>query len=264
VPQLILDINGLIKSFGQHVVLRDVSFRLTKGEALGIIGPSGSGKSTLLRIIDLLDIFEQGSIQYFESILLNVNAGEALVKRNGLVDDDRSRLFRELRRRMGVVSQGLNLWEDRTVLENITLAPLVVLREPHDSVIERAEALCHKFGLSLKINSRIWQLSGGQKQRVAIIRALMMKPELMLLDEITSALDPLLVLDVMEAIRSLRSEGISLILVTHHIEFACSLCDRILFLQDGEVVQIGTPAQLRDESADPRVLAFLETIRAAS
>ncbi len=149
-------------------------------------------------------------------------------------------------------------------MDNLVLAPTVVLNEPMETARDRASVLCDKFAMESKRDARVWELSGGQRQRVAIMRALMMRPKLMLLDEITSALDPMLVLDVMEAIRNLRADGMSFILVTHHVEFACSICHRIMFLQDGKIVQIGTPDELRSPRADSRVRKFCEMIRSTS
>jgi len=168
-----------------------------------------------------------------------------------------------LRKDIGFVFQGFNLWEERTVLGNLVLAPMVVLAQPRGAAEERARELCRQFGLGDKIEAKVTQLSGGQRQRVAIIRALMMEPKIMLLDEVTSALDPVLTVEVMQAIRQLREKGLTMIVVTHHLEFASSLCDRIMFLSRGEAVQIDTPENLRSAPASPEVKQFLEVLRDA-
>jgi ABC-type polar amino acid transport system ATPase subunit len=261
--KLVLSVRNLHKSFGANDVLRGIAFDLAAGEALGVVGRSGSGKSTLLRSIDMLEAFDAGTIEYFGSIRVAVQYGRATVTSMSELDIERADAFRQIRRSIGLVFQTLNLWENRTVLDNMVLAPIVVLGEDAEKCRHEARELCGRFGLRDKLEARIWQLSGGQKQRVAIMRALMMKPGLLLLDEITSALDPMLVVDVMEAIRTLRQEGMSFILVTHHVEFACSVCDRLMFIEDGEVVQLGTPEEFKSESVDPRVKAFWQILRAA-
>lgn len=262
--KIVLRIEGLYKSFRAKPILSGIDLSLFEGEALGLMGPSGSGKSTLLRIIDLLEPFESGSIRYFDSTHLDVAEGQAKINSSSTDGKSRKERFRLLRQNMGFVFQNLNLWEDRTLMDNLVLAPRVVLGESLESCRERASVLCNRYGLHEKRDEWVWKLSVGQRQRVAIMRALMMKPKLMLLDEITSALDPILILDIMDAIRQLRHDGISFILVTHHVEFACTLCDRIAFLQDGQLIQTGTPDALRASNSDPRIQAFLETVRATS
>ena len=261
---IVLSVEGVTKAYDSVPALDGITFQLRQGEALGVIGPSGSGKSTLLKAIDLLVPIQSGTITYFGATRIAVQGAQIEVWRGAQIVSNRSIIFQEIRQQLGFVFQHLNLWEDVTVLENLTLAPKVVLKESAIQAKERAIELCDRFGLAERLQSRVWQLSGGQKQRVAIMRALMMRPRLLLLDEVTSALDPVLVVDVMEAIRSLRKEGIAFILVTHHVEFACSLCDRIMFLQDGKVVQLGDPAELKRESADPRVRDFLRLVRTAA
>jgi len=262
----ILSVHEVWKRFGQVEVLRGVSFGLRQGEILGVIGPSGGGKTTLLRCLDLLETLDGGQINYRGSHNLMVVSDDA----RGLRSDsgtDKGPLSEDgtnaLRKDIGFVFQGFNLWEERTVLGNLVLAPMVVLAQPRGAAEERARELCRQFGLGDKIEAKVTQLSGGQRQRVAIIRALMMEPKIMLLDEVTSALDPVLTVEVMQAIRQLREKGLTMIVVTHHLEFASSLCDRIMFLSRGEAVQIDTPENLRSAPASPEVKQFLEVLRDA-
>jgi ABC-type polar amino acid transport system ATPase subunit len=262
----ILSVHEVWKRFGQVEVLRGVSFVLRQGEILGVIGPSGGGKTTLLRCLDLLETLDGGQINYRGSHNLMVVSDDA----RGLRSDsgtDKGPLSEDgtnaLRKDIGFVFQGFNLWEERTVLGNLVLAPMVVLAQPRGAAEERARELCRQFGLGDKIEAKVTQLSGGQRQRVAIIRALMMEPKIMLLDEVTSALDPVLTVEVMQAIRQLREKGLTMIVVTHHLEFASSLCDRIMFLSRGEAVQIDTPENLRSAPASPEVKQFLEVLRDA-
>ena len=264
--QSALMVDGIWKSFGQTTVLQGISFALKEKEILGVIGPSGGGKTTLLRCLDLLETIDQGRIDYHGPHNLFVAAsGVSGLKASG--DGETQPIFENtinaLRRDIGFVFQGFNLWEERTVLGNLILAPMVVLGHNREVASAKARELCEMFGLGDKLNARVWQLSGGQRQRVAIIRALMMQPKLMLLDEITSALDPVLTVEVMQAIRQLRDEGLTMIIVTHHIEFASSLCDRVLFLSEGRAVQIDTPENLRKSPATDEVRRFLDILRAA-
>lgn len=265
-PGYALRVIGLNKSHGTSVALNDVSFDIREGEILGVIGPSGSGKTTLLRCIDLLDLPDTGSIEYFEQLVISRNAvGGTLKIRNSeqayggdIGKDD----MRRVRRNIGLVFQNFNLWEDKTVLENLILAPVVVAGRDREIAESRARDLCGRFELTHRIQARAWQLSGGERQRVSILRALMMEPRLMLLDEVTSALDPLLTLSVMKAIGQLRDQGLAMIVVTHQLEFASSLCDRLLFLEGGRVIQIATPEELRRAPSTERVRDFLEVLRA--
>jgi polar amino acid transport system ATP-binding protein len=264
--ECVLRVDNICKSFGSTSVLRSISFALHEREILGVIGPSGGGKSTLLRCLDMLETIDQGRIDYHGPHNLSVAADgvSGLTARgDGENQPISEQTINALRRDIGLVFQGFNLWEERTVLGNLVLAPMVVLGQTHDAASAEARRLCERFGLADKVDARVWQLSGGQRQRVAIIRALMMQPKLILLDEITSALDPVLTVEVMQAIRQLRDEGLTMILITHHIEFASSLCDRILFLSEGRAVQIDTPENLRKSPATEEVKRFLDILRAA-
>jgi len=262
----LLRVDDIWKAFGDTPVLKGVSFTLREKEILGIIGSSGSGKTTLLKCLDLLETIDKGLIEYYGPHKLSVTANGATGLRNCADGDTKPMLedaVNALRKDIGFVFQGFNLWEERTVLGNLILAPMVVQGQPREVAENRAHELCRQFGIENKVEARVWQLSGGQRQRVAIMRALMMEPKLMLLDEITSALDPVLTVEVMQAIRQLRERGLTMIIVTHHIEFASSLCDRIMFLSQGRAVQIDTPENLRRSPATDEVKMFLDILRAA-
>ena len=262
----ILQLSDVHKKYTAAEVLKGVSFSLKEKEILGIIGPSGGGKSTLLKIMDLLEPFDRGSIEYH--ILqhnLTLSANDEIVSNDAQNLTNRSieAAVNMLRQDIGFVFQGFNLWEDRTVLGNLILAPTIVRGVSHEVAENRALQLCSQFGLKDKLRAKVWQLSGGQKQRVAIIRALMMEPKLMLFDEITSALDPVLTVDVMQIIKELQKSGLTMVVVTHHIEFASSLCDRIMFLSEGRSLQLDTPQNIMRTPATPEVAKFLDILRAA-
>jgi ABC-type polar amino acid transport system ATPase subunit len=263
----VLRVHGVGKRFGDTQVLQGVSFVLREREILGIIGPSGSGKTTLLRCINLLEGIDEGQIEYLGShklIVTPTDVATTAEKVSGLKPYSSIRTsVNLLRQDIGFVFQGFNLWEERTVLGNLILAPTVVLKQPTREAEARARRLCQQFGLEEKMGANVWQLSGGQRQRVAIIRALMMQPKVMLLDEITSALDPVLTVEVMQAVKQLREQGLTMMIVTHHIEFASSVCDRIMFLSDGKIIQLGSPESLRSSPANESVRQFLAILRAA-
>jgi ABC-type polar amino acid transport system ATPase subunit len=263
----ILRLTGVSKGFGVNVVLEDVTFDLRAGEILGIIGPSGGGKTTLLKCIDLLEMPETGTVEYFGRWKISNNHPHHLatdLDRHDTADDLTEKLECLIRRKIGFVFQSFNLWEERSVLQNLVLAPVVVKGVHPAAAEKRASDLCHRFGLSGKLAQDVWQLSGGERQRVAIIRALLMDPEILLLDEITSALDPVLTLDVLQTIRELRDLGLTMILVTHHIEFASSVCDRMMFLSRGKILQLDSPATLRQYPATKDVRSYLEILKEAS
>ncbi len=262
----VLRVDGVWKRFEGLEILQDISFVLHQREILGIIGPSGGGKTTLLRCLDLLQEIDQGRIEYLGNHNLAATPGGIARIQNGFGERSRTpseTIINALRQDIGFVFQGFNLWEERTVLGNLTLAPTVVLKQPAQEAERRARDLCRQFGLESKVDVRVWQLSGGQRQRVAIIRALMMRPKIMLLDEITSALDPVLTVEVMQAIKLLRDQGLTMAIVTHHIEFASSLCDRIMFLSHGQIVQLDSPGNLRAAPVNEEVRRFLDILRAA-
>jgi polar amino acid transport system ATP-binding protein len=238
-----LRVDGLHKSFGELEVLRGIDLSVSEHEVVCLIGASGSGKSTLLRCINLLEPIDAGRI---------VVGGEEITAPD--VDVDR------VRRHIGIVFQNFNLFPHMTVLDNVTLAPRRVLGRPRAEAEERADALLIRFGLAEKRDDYPDRLSGGQQQRVAIVRALAMDPALLLLDEVTSALDPELIGEVLNVVRELAAEGMTMVIATHEMGFAREIADRIVFLDDGLVVEEGPPERIFSEPAQPRTLEFLQRI----
>lgn len=239
----IVSIRDVHKSFGELEVLRGVSFDVMKGEVVCIIGPSGSGKSTLIRCVNALNTIDLGSIR---------------VEGQEVHDPNLDKL--ELRRKVGMVFQQYNLFPHKTALENVMMAPVLVLKEPKGQVEERARALIRKVRLEGKEASYPGELSGGQQQRVAIARSLAMRPDVMLFDEITAALDPETVKEVLVTIRELAEEGMTCILVTHEMGFARELANHIYFTDRGVIVEHGPPATFFTEAKDPRTREFLSQI----
>ncbi len=231
------------KSFGRLEVLRGVDLALAEHEVVCLIGASGSGKSTLLRCVNLLEVIDAGRI---------VVEGQEITARN--VDVNR------IRRRIGIVFQAYNLFPHMSVLRNVTLAPTLALRRSRAEAESEAIALLARFGLADKRNDFPDSLSGGQQQRVAIVRALAMRPDLMLLDEVTSALDPELVAEVLEVIRELAAGGMTMLIATHEMSFARDIADRICFLDEGVILEQGRPEQILSAPAEPRTQQFLQRI----
>ena len=241
--QPIVSLENVHKSFGTLEVLKGISFDVMKGEVICIIGPSGSGKSTLIRCINALNSINSGSIKVRG---LEVN------------DPDLNKL--ELRKNVGMVFQQYNLFPHKTALENIMMAPMLVLKESKDEVLSKARSLIRKVRLEDKENTYPGELSGGQQQRVAIARSLAMNPDVMLFDEVTAALDPETVKEVLVTIKELASEGMTCILVTHEMGFARELADHIYFTDRGIIVEHGPPAIFFEEAKDPRTKEFLSQI----
>ena len=241
--QPIVSLENVHKSFGTLEVLKGISFDVMKGEVICIIGPSGSGKSTLIRCINALNSINSGSIRVRG---LEVN------------DPDLNKL--ELRKNVGMVFQQYNLFPHKTAIENIMMAPMLVLKESKDEVLSKARSLIRKVRLEDKENTYPGELSGGQQQRVAIARSLAMNPDVMLFDEVTAALDPETVKEVLVTIKELASEGMTCILVTHEMGFARELADHIYFTDRGIIVEHGPPATFFQEAKDPRTKEFLSQI----
>lgn len=249
----IIKIDGVNKYFGQVQVLKDVSLEISKGEIVSIIGPSGSGKSTLLRSIIQLEEIDRGSIEIDGVNIVSMdNQGEkACIPKEDKVNTCR---------KMGMVFQNFNLFPHKTVLENIIEAPIVVNRLNKAQAVGLAEDLLLKVGLSDKKDSYPSQISGGQKQRVAIARALAMKPDIMLFDEPTSALDPELVGEVLSVIRKLAEDNMTMIIVTHEMGFAREISDRIVFMEEGKIIENTNPEKLFNNPEHPRVKEFLNKV----
>jgi polar amino acid transport system ATP-binding protein len=241
------------KSFGRLEVLTDVSLSVPRGEVVCIIGPSGAGKSTLLRCINHLETVNEGTIHFGGRPVYRYRDGGRTV-----VDSDRR--IEAVRAQIGMVFQAFNLFPHLTALGNIIEAPVHVLREPVAAARARGLALMAKVGLAEKAGSYPHQLSGGQQQRVAIARALAMNPKLMLFDEATSALDPELVGDVLRVMRQLASEGMTMIVVTHEMDFAREVADRVVFMDAGSIVEEGPPAKVFTNPRSPRTRQFLQSI----
>jgi polar amino acid transport system ATP-binding protein len=237
-----LTVEGLSKSFGRHQVLRGIDLAVAEHEVVALIGASGSGKSTLLRCINLLERIDAGRIFL---------AGEEITRRSDV---------NAVRRRIGIVFQSYNLFPHMSVLRNVTLAPRDALGLSKRDAEERATALLERFGLVDKRDEYPDRLSGGQQQRVAIVRALAMQPELMLFDEVTSALDPELVAEVLEVIRELAAGGMTMVLATHEMSFARDIADQVCFLDAGSILEQGPPAEIFTAPREPRTQQFLQRI----
>jgi polar amino acid transport system ATP-binding protein len=238
---LLLD--NVHKSFGALEVLRGIDLQVGEHEVFCLIGASGSGKSTLLRCVNLLEPIDRGRI---------VVEGEEITARNVNVN--------RIRRHIGIVFQAYNLFPHMNVLGNVTLAPRLALHTPRAQAEAEATALLERFGLADKRNDYPDSLSGGQQQRVAIVRALAMQPDLMLLDEVTSALDPELVAEVLEVIRELADAGMTMLIATHEMSFARDIADRVCFLDAGVILEQGPPDQILAAPTEPRTQQFLQRI----
>ncbi len=241
--QPIISIRDLHKSFGDLEVLKGISLDVMKGEVICIIGPSGSGKSTLIRCINALN---------------TINSGSILVQ--GLEVHDAGLNKLELRKKVGMVFQQYNLFPHKTALQNVMMAPMKVLKRPREEVEKHARALMARVNLQGKEDSYPGELSGGQQQRVAIARSLAMNPDVMLFDEVTAALDPETVKEVLHAIKDLAQSGMTCILVTHEMGFAREIADHIYFTDRGVIVEHGPPASFFTDAKDPRTQEFLSQI----
>ena len=240
--EALLRIEHLHKAFGDNVVLDDVSFDVQSGEVIVVIGPSGCGKSTLLRCINGLEEIQGGHIYL----------GDEEVDRN-------AKSIVKVRQQVGMVFQSYDLFPHKTIIDNVTLAPLKVQKRAKAEVVAQAEQLLERVGLSDKRDSYPRQLSGGQKQRVAIARVLAMNPSVMLLDEITAALDPEMVREVLDVILDLAREGKTMLIVTHEMAFARAVADRVIFLDDGGIVEEGIPEEFFAHPKTERAQRFLRT-----
>ena len=239
-------IDGLQKSFDDLEVLKGIDLVVQKHEVICLIGASGSGKSTLLRCIDLLEPIDAGRIS-IDGIDITARG----------TDQD------AVRRRIGILFQAFNLFPHMTVLQNVALAPVKVLKQSRERAAERSRELLERFGLADKADEYPDRLSGGQQQRVAIVRALAMDPDVLLLDEITSALDPELVAEVLDVIRELAAQGMTMVIATHEMAFARDVAHRVCFLDDGRILEEGPPDRIFSEPTNERTRRFLDRIIAA-
>ncbi len=237
-----LAIEGLSKSFGRHEVLTGIDLTVAEHEVVALIGASGSGKSTLLRCINLLEPIDAGRI---------ILGGEEITRPPNV---------NAVRRRIGIVFQSYNLFPHMSVLRNVTLAPCDVLGLSRGEAEQRATSLLERFGLADKRGEYPDRLSGGQQQRVAVVRALAMQPELMLFDEVTSALDPELIAEVLEVIRELAAGGMTMILATHEMGFARDIADKVCFLDGGRILEQGPPEEIFTSPREQRTQQFLQRI----
>ena len=240
----VLRIDNVVKRFGDNTVLDHISFDVNKHETVAMLGASGSGKSTLMKCVNLLEQVSDGQIWLGDLDITDPR-----------VDSD------EVRARVGVVFQHFNLFSHMSVLKNVTLAARKVFNWDKERANDKAMELLKRIGMDHKAKEYPDRLSGGQQQRVAIVRALMMDPELLLLDEITSALDPLLVGEVLEMVEELKDQGATILMATHEMHFARSAADRIILLRNGKIVENGTPEEVMDNSTDPETQAFFRSYR---
>lgn len=238
----LLTIDNIVKRFGDTTILDGISFSVKKSEVIVIVGPSGCGKSTLLRCINALEPIQEGSITL-----------------DGDVIERNSKTLPLLRQRIGMVFQSYDLFPHLTVLDNILLAPCKVQKRDKEEVKQEAMSLLERVGLKEKAKSYPRELSGGQKQRVAIVRALCMHPEILLFDEVTAALDPEMVREVLDAMLDLAKQGRTMLIVTHEMQFARAIADRIIFLDNGKIVEEATPDEFFDNPKTERAKQFLNT-----
>ena len=238
-----INVENLSKNFGDLKVLKNISTTINKGEIISIIGPSGSGKSTFLRCINKLEEPTEGHIYIDDMDLM-----------------DKKTDINKIRERVGMVFQHFNLFPNMTVLENLTLSPIMVKKESKEEAEKYASYLLEKVGLSDKANSYPTQLSGGQKQRIAIARALAMKPEVILFDEPTSALDPEMIKEVLDVMRDLAKEGMTMLIVTHEMGFARNVGNRILFMDNGEIIEDCSPKDFFENPTNERIKDFLNKV----
>lgn len=241
--QLVIEIKHLSKSFGANVVLKDINFKVNKGDVTCIIGASGSGKSTMLRCINLLETPTSGDILYHNASILQ----------KGFKQD-------EYRTHVGMCFQSFNLFNNMTVLENCMIGQIKVLKKSKEEAKSNALKYLQKVGMAAYINARPDQISGGQKQRVAIARALAMEPELLLFDEPTSALDPEMVGEVLNVMQTLAKEGMTMIVVTHEMGFAKQVSNRVIFMENGLIAEEGTPTQIFENPTNIRTKEFLSKV----
>ena len=256
----ILEVKNLYKSFGKTEVLKGVDFSMEEGEVLSVIGSSGSGKTTLLRCLNMLEMADKGKIYLDGEVFLDMESGEKVSPAE----------IRKKQLNFGLVFQDFNLFPQYSVLENVTLAPKLLAKERENfkankkeiyaEIEENAKKILASVGLSDKLSNYPCELSGGQKQRVSIARALALKPRILFFDEPTSALDPELTGEILKVMRSLAEENMTMVIVTHEINFAYNVSDKIIFMSDGKVVEYGTPEEVIGNPKNERTRLFLQKL----
>ena len=246
----VFEIKNVKKSFDDVQVLKDISITVEEGEVVAIIGPSGSGKSTLLRCATLLETMDSGTLAYQGEYAVSADAEGNAVYASAEV-------LRDIRKKFGLVFQNLNLFPHMTVLQNVMDAPVHVQKRDKAEVETEARVLLEKMGLADKADAYPYQLSGGQQQRVSIARAMAMKPAMLFFDEPTSALDPELTGEILKVLRTLAAEHMTMVIVTHEINFAKNVADRVIFMADGYIVEEGRPEDVIDNSSSERLRNFL-------
>ena len=252
----LLEVKNIKKSFGDLEVLKDISLTVKEGEVISILGPSGSGKSTFLRCISMLETIDAGSMVYCGKSALKDDVKTADGKPVYVSKDE----LKEIKRSFSLVFQNFNLFPHYTVLKNISDAPINVLKRNKDEVIKEAEALLKKIGLSDKGDFYPYQLLGGQQQRVAIARALAMNPKMLFFDEPTSALDPELTAEILKVLKNLAKEKMTMLIVTHEIDFARNVSDKVIFMDGGVIVEQGAPKDVIDNPSNERTRTFLKKL----
>ena len=268
---MVYKIRDLSKKFGKHYALKNIDLDISENEKIVIIGPSGSGKSTLLRCINLLEVPNRGKIVYNDNVVFENNLQEAKEmlskKEYALLKKKHKHFIKKLdiltqnyRTNIGMVFQHFNVFPHLTVLENITLAPVQLKRKTVEEAKEMAMNLLSKVGLESKANVYPKQLSGGQKQRLAIIRAIAMNPKVMLFDEPTSALDPEMVKEVLEVIKQIVKTGITVLIVTHEMGFAKEVSDKVIFMDEGNILEAGSPIEIFENPKSQRLVDFLSKV----
>jgi polar amino acid transport system ATP-binding protein len=249
----VIKLENIHKWFGNLEVLRGIDLNIARGEVVVVIGPSGSGKSTLLRVINYLEPFQEGTIYLNDQPVFQHQRGGRVVR-------DSEKTIRKIRARIGMVSQRFNLFPHMTVLQNVMTGPVNVRHLTKGEAEEQARTLLQQVGLADKILAYPSQLSGGQQQRVAIARALAMEPEAMLFDEVTSALDPELVGEVLRVMRQLAADGMTMVVVTHEMGFAREVADRVVMMDEGLIIEEAAPQQFFTAPVSPRTQAFVDAV----
>lgn len=248
----VLEMDNIKKSFGSKVVLKDITLKVKKGEVVSIIGPSGSGKSTLLRCATFLEYIDSGEISYTGKKIVTNNAGSAVYPSKKELQQACSNF--------GLVFQNFNLFPHFSVMKNISDAPVVIQKRNKEEVYKEVRELLKKVGIEDKENAYPCELSGGQQQRVAIARALALKPKMLYFDEPTSALDPEITAEILRVLKSLAAEKMTMVIVTHEIDFARAVSDRVVFMDGGIIIEEGKPEDVIDNPGNERTKAFLKKL----